>query len=389
MLDAQKRIKQVEKLQQKATKRAEKEGKQLAKVREKLMSQGGLGSQNGLDAQSQASHGSVSPRSSHSFTSEVTIIHHPPQPTQPPTQPTQASVSRTNSIRGALQVLRQGSMRESSRSQVSLNPSIHSSVSSEPKPYSAYFDGHKKGMLVGVAKKIKQKKMDHLAEFKVSEQDNGKRTVRSLSGLQRDYHVMYVKNSEPDNYSRLYGTSHDAELMNRDSGIDSPESGTIEPASMFERPGFGNVAFISKRLKSSMMLSLPTDSTDDDTGSSSVEGTSGLSPSGVTVERHGSLSDSIGTVGSLVRRMSDDIQSDNSSTYLSDSQSLEVFLIANNVIEYLPIFIKEKIDIQSLMLVTDEDLKGLGIPLGPRRKILNAIKEHGKYANDRVKTTIL
>jgi len=68
---------------------------------------------------------------------------------------------------------------------------------------------------------------------KVTEGD-GQRTVRSLSGLRRDSEVMYVgaydkkgKGSYPDSRSM-------SDLQN---------DALSEPASIFDRPGFGSVAF--------------------------------------------------------------------------------------------------------------------------------------------------
>ncbi|KAJ8418221.1 hypothetical protein AAFF_G00139300 [Aldrovandia affinis] len=43
--------------------------------------------------------------------------------------------------------------------------------------------------------------------------------------------------------------------------------------------------------------------------------------------------------------------------------------------EYLGIFEKEKIDVESLLMCTVDDLKEMGIPLGPRKKIAKFVKE--------------
>ena len=422
MLDAQKRIKQMEKLQVKASKRAEREGRKLAKMREQMISHGALVSKVPMPNAEISSNPqgrtspSMTPRSaspspySNGVSHQVSSQPYAVPSTSKTNHSSAQSVSRSNSIRNAFQAIRNGSLRGSTRTNTSNTPSSGSFIIhdfSEPKPYSAHFYGiQKKGMLGGVAKKIKikQKKQsnENQGEFKVSEQENGKRTVRSLTGLQRDFHVMYVRpdGTDDDEYKTnelLKSSSEPDFFSNRDSGIDSPESGTIEPASIFERPGFGSVAFISKRLKSSMMMSLPNESTDDDNTSSSIDGstTTTVTPSSARIRRQASCTDSIGTVGSLARRMqtpgpeSEEGNSYAPQTYLSQSQSLEVFMVVNNVIEYLPILIKEKIDLQALMLVTDKDLKDIGIPLGPRRKILSAINQHKDYMKQPVKTTVL
>lgn len=39
--------------------------------------------------------------------------------------------------------------------------------------------------------------------------------------------------------------------------------------------------------------------------------------------------------------------------------------------EFLTVFEKEKVDKEALALCTDRDLQEMGIPLGPRKKIIN------------------
>ncbi|KAM6423925.1 ankyrin repeat and SAM domain-containing protein 4B [Liasis olivaceus] len=52
---------------------------------------------------------------------------------------------------------------------------------------------------------------------------------------------------------------------------------------------------------------------------------------------------------------------------------LEVFLVCQNLNEFLPILMRENIDLETLMLCSDEDLQSIQIQLGPRKKILHAI----------------
>lgn len=55
--------------------------------------------------------------------------------------------------------------------------------------------------------------------------------------------------------------------------------------------------------------------------------------------------------------------------------SLERFLTAWGLKEYIPLFEEQKIDLDSLMLLTENDLKSLNLPLGPYRKLVTAINE--------------
>jgi len=47
--------------------------------------------------------------------------------------------------------------------------------------------------------------------------------------------------------------------------------------------------------------------------------------------------------------------------------------------EYEDVFIKEEIDIEVVQLLSDDDLRGLGLLLGPRKKLLRALHPDGKY----------
>ncbi|KAM5272526.1 SEC23-interacting protein isoform 5-T5 [Ctenodactylus gundi] len=54
--------------------------------------------------------------------------------------------------------------------------------------------------------------------------------------------------------------------------------------------------------------------------------------------------------------------------------SLQATLEALSLSEYVSTFEKEKIDMESLLMCTVDDLKEMGIPLGPRKKIANFVK---------------
>ncbi|XP_003790740.1 ankyrin repeat and SAM domain-containing protein 4B [Otolemur garnettii] len=56
-----------------------------------------------------------------------------------------------------------------------------------------------------------------------------------------------------------------------------------------------------------------------------------------------------------------------------DATPLEVFLQSQHLEEFLPIFMREQIDLEALLLCSDEDLQSIQMQLGPRKKILNAI----------------
>ncbi|KAL2766347.1 ankyrin repeat and SAM domain-containing protein 4B [Daubentonia madagascariensis] len=56
-----------------------------------------------------------------------------------------------------------------------------------------------------------------------------------------------------------------------------------------------------------------------------------------------------------------------------DATPLEVFLQSQHLEEFLPVFMREQIDLEALLLCSDEDLQNIQMQLGPRKKVLNAI----------------
>ncbi|KAK2829505.1 hypothetical protein Q7C36_017495 [Tachysurus vachellii] len=55
-----------------------------------------------------------------------------------------------------------------------------------------------------------------------------------------------------------------------------------------------------------------------------------------------------------------------------ETSPLQSFLSSVNLLDFAPVFIREKLDLEALMLCSDDDLKGIRIQLGPRKKILEA-----------------
>ena len=264
--------------------------------------------------------------------------------------------------------------------------------SKEPRKYSEHFtttNGKKKLFgSGGVSKKIKQKRNSEMnGEFKVGEmEENGRRTVRSLGGLKRDSEVLFTTTErsrkalqpslfEQDSRSDVSKSASEPDFHynNGDSGVDSFDSNPQESASMFERPGFGSVSFLQRPVTSETMMSLPSNPTSEELDSSVDIDTTTT----VNGRRGSGGSDSIGTLGSLAHRMKNIPWNDEDLGNIDDDNeegsSLELFLAANHLTEFISLFSQEKIDLDALMLCSDADLKEIGVPLGPRRKILDAV----------------
>lgn len=217
-------------------------------------------------------------------------------------------------------------------------------------------------------------------DFKVGEvETTGRRSITALSGLRRDSEVMYVgtfgagpqqrgnvadvfaevKENRKPQLTRSASQPDFSVANGEDSGI-GQEVMLQEPASIFDRPGFGSVAF--RRSITATLGGLPVAPGEDL---------------------------SIGSAGSLAARHAyqpaewTEAHSE-SSTITSDEEneaeessyaSLERFLTAWGLSQYAQKFKDEQIDLDALMLLTESDMKSLGLPLGPYRKLVTAVQE--------------
>ncbi|KAL4709885.1 hypothetical protein ACJJTC_003848 [Scirpophaga incertulas] len=223
-------------------------------------------------------------------------------------------------------------------------------------------------------------------DFKVGEVEaTGRRSVTSLSGVRRDSEVMYVgtfgagpaaRGAVADVFAEERSDENLKQPISRSASqpdFAAAAAGGIgqevllqEPASIFDRPGFGSVAF--RR---------------------SITATLSALPANLTVGAGAGEDLSIGSAGSLAARHAyqpaewNSAQSE-SSAFTSDEEaeteesgyaSLERFLTAWGLGQYVQKFKEEQIDLDALMLLTDSDMKSLGLPLGPYRKLVTAVQE--------------
>lgn len=95
------------------------------------------------------------------------------------------------------------------------------------------------------------------------------------------------------------------------------------------------------------------------------------------------LSSSFNDIGSLKSvDFEDDIYSQSDMvTENTANKTLVTFMASLNLEQFTTLLIRESIDLSTLALCTDEDLKDIGLPLGPRRKILDAIKKRNVVIN--------
>lgn len=58
-----------------------------------------------------------------------------------------------------------------------------------------------------------------------------------------------------------------------------------------------------------------------------------------------------------------------------ERSAVHEFLAAAGVVEYVDKFVEQRVDLDALFMLNDQDLVSLGLPLGPRRKLLKAVQE--------------
>lgn len=120
----------------------------------------------------------------------------------------------------------------------------------------------------------------------------------------------------------------------------------------------------------------------------------GLKGSSLIKNGCSNFSDSIGSASSLVRRhitwedecdyddadddATDEEDDDNDDDDYYRGEPLTLFLTTVGLADYIPLFQSEQIDLESLSLLSEDDFKALGMPLGPRRKLENAIEQRTK-----------
>ncbi|KAH1026213.1 hypothetical protein HUJ05_010763 [Dendroctonus ponderosae] len=213
-------------------------------------------------------------------------------------------------------------------------------------------------------------------DFKVTTIENGKASISKLSGIRRDSEVMYGGTLqraafESHQRGRLDGLFNEAEQV-ESRAAPPPSNGMLrsisqpdflaelqnnadkplqEPSSIFIRPGMGSIV-IRKSLNSF----------------------GGFYQAGNRPEES-----SIGSGESYTHRAitDDELSEEDSEEDEEDSPNapLQRFLTAFGLGDYLSRFEDQKIDLETLLILTETDLKSLNLPIGPHRKLVNAISE--------------
>ncbi|CAL8261300.1 unnamed protein product [Arctogadus glacialis] len=249
-----------------------------------------------------------------------------------------------------------------------------------------------------IQKKLEKKKQGD-GTFKIYE--DGRKSVRSLAGLQMGSDVMFLKQGtyagprerSRHNLREMFSRGvHDnmmddyADTVSRaisDPGLHEAASSEVSADSgrdsLFTRPGLGTMVFRRNYLSGGMFDAGPRDE-----GSVADSEPVGRAPNvrlrGRLPLRSPSLDEvSIGSALSLQERNLQELPWEDEDLELDDetepeNSPLETFLASQSLGELVSVFRREKIDLQALLLCSDHDLNSIHVPLGPRKKLLDACR---------------
>ncbi|XP_039300585.1 Usher syndrome type-1G protein-like, partial [Nilaparvata lugens] len=182
-------------------------------------------------------------------------------------------------------------------------------------------------------------------------------------------------------------------------GVEVGGSPLHEQASIFDRPGFGSVAFRQRNALAGTLSALPALDLDKDSGGEGQDGL-GVGGGGEVGVGGGEEDSSIGSAGSLAKRnqvggvggvlhwqhhhadidtSDEDALDTGSDLALGDtsgwSVALKRFLVASGCGEWWPQLVEQRIDLDALLMLSDGDLVQLGMPMGPRRKLMHQCRQ--------------
>lgn len=242
-------------------------------------------------------------------------------------------------------------------------------------------------------KKLEKKKQVD-GTFKIYE--DGRKSVRSLSGLQLGNDVMFLKQgtyANPKERTRL--NIRDMFPRDNDDDVDTVSRAMSDPGlyeaayseisadsgrdSLFNRPGLGTMVF-RRNYMTGGMFGIGGRDEGSVVGSEPIGRAPNVRLRGRLPQRSPSFDeDSIGSAISLQEMNLQELPWEEADIGLDEDMEpennpLETFLAAQGLSEFLPILNREKIDMEALVLCSDQDLSSIHIPLGPRKKLLDACK---------------
>lgn len=225
------------------------------------------------------------------------------------------------------------------------------SMTSVNEQYSKLIAAEKSGSLSAKVKGTLQRKL-------------GKKDKGSM-GKSGDGNVIFFKQdsggSTKPEFMEVFNEQDENMLDNNEMGEEDDENGELGPMkqSIFNRPGLGGLIFMNK---------MGMDS--DDTPNRNNENLGYLVQKELSeADEDAAASDEDGDAD--LTWQYEDLGLDDDED--EETSPLDVFLSSISLPEFALAFSREHLDLEALMLCTDEDLKGIRIQLGPRKKILDAV----------------
>jgi len=218
--------------------------------------------------------------------------------------------------------------------------------------------------------------------FTISEIEDGKRSVaKHLRGRRASANVLFVpkkleaptENPDEETENNFGNGNHD-HLIDPGYASERPlflqnqrkslAPGLTGGASIFDRPGIGSMAF-----RNSVSASLFSFNNNNN---------------------EANKDNSIGSAGSLAAEEEDiDGEEDDQEAdgiippfNAAEFAPVAIFLAGLGLGDWIKVFERERIDLEALTLLGDSELRTLGLPLGPRMKMLSAIDERRKAMSD-------
>lgn len=195
----------------------------------------------------------------------------------------------------------------------------------------------------------------------------GKKDKSTLQRSGHDGNVIFVKqengSSEKPEFLDVF-SEQDERMYDEDGGAgfdsadESEEPGQIQQ-SIFNRPGLGGLIFMKK-------MGLES----DDFPSGNNENL-GYLVQNELFEADEDFAGLDGTGAADIPWEQEDLGLDDDED--EETSPLDAFLSAISLPEFALAFRREHLDLEALMLCSDDDLKGIRIQLGPRKKILEAV----------------
>ncbi|XP_054436890.1 ankyrin repeat and SAM domain-containing protein 4B [Pteronotus mesoamericanus] len=146
----------------------------------------------------------------------------------------------------------------------------------------------------------------------------------------------------------------------------SAEGSYVQHESILSRPGLGNIVFRRNEISSPEDIS-------DTKKELGFKMSSELLQSRGEAQANEAAADEEGEENSLEDDLPWDEDAMEWEEDVADATPLEVFLQSHHLEKFLSFFMREQIDLEALLLCSDEDLQSIQMQLGPRKKVLNAI----------------